>query len=746
VKLSLLPALSASRHSFLRSWLLASSYAGVLCIGQALGACAGNTAPPGRPPGDGGSADMSVDMSNADMSVDMGNGDGGVPCVNDVDCPDDGIFCNGRLVCMGGRCRATDIPSCNDGIACTRDECLASTDACANTPVNAACPVGLVCIPGTGCAEPPSCEFDTDCDDGMVCNGVESCVGGRCMGAAAGPDCSAEERPAPNNCTTDECVEARGGCVHTLADHLRDPMRCGPTGANDCVVCPMPAPGAPNVSAACRLGVCTFECADGWVDTDGNLANGCECRVTADTDEPDDTFTDANCDGVDGDVTRAVFVSTRGADRNDGLTRTTPVRSIGRAFEVASSSGRTQILVANGAYGTSTPLALPDGRGLYGGYSDDFRTRTNSRANLVSSARTAIEVRGHTMPSVIDRVDLSTEDQTGPQAWTATLVVTGSGENFRLRYATVVAGRGGNGGNGAPGTTPPPGTMGSPGSGASGGAGGAVGGGRGGDGRYRGTGMPGQMGAANGSPCGGTGGVPNNGGRGCGDGDPQAGGDGGHGCEGRAGDPGAGGTGAGSVAGGLWIPTHNGAPGVAGGTGGAGGGGAAGGGEDCTVLGTCVYCGTGRGGGGGGGGGAGGTGGEGGQGGGASIAILLETSLLEVENVSIRTGGGGNGGQGGGGGEGAPGGIGGAGAASSSSTEGAGGRGGNGGRGGRGGCGGGGAGGPSVGIFGGAAAQVRAIGTVSYMIGPAGAPGLSCAGGNAGAAGVSAERQNVSLL
>jgi hypothetical protein len=701
-------------------------------------ACASNEErPPGRLPGGDGGAD-----GGADSGGDMGAG-----CRNDIDCPDDGIFCNGRLVCMGGRCVASDIPTCNDGVACTRDECLAATDACANTPVNSACPMGLVCLPGAGCGEPPSCEFDSDCDDGLVCNGLESCVSGRCMGASVGPDCSAEERPAPNNCTADECVEAHSGCVHTLADHLNDPMRCGATGLNDCVVCPSPAAGARNVSAACRMGACTFECAAGWVDTDGDLSNGCECMASSATDEPDDTFTDANCDGVDGDVTRAVFVSTRGSDGNDGLTRTTPVRSLGRAFDVASSSGRTQILVANGTYGTSTPLALPDGRGLYGGYSDDFRTRTNSRANLVSSARTAIEVRGHTMPSVVDRIDLATEDQTGPQAWTATLVVSNSGENFRLRYATVVAGRGGNGSNGAIGAPGAAGTMGAPGSGSTGGGGGTTGGGRGGDGRNRAGGLPGAMGATNGAPCGGAGGIPNNSGLGCGDGDAQPGGPGGNGCEGLPGSAGAGGMGPGNVTGGMWMPTHDGAAGGEGGTGGGGGGGAAGGGENCAPVGCSLgYCGTGRGGGGGGGGGRGGAGGGGGQGGGASIGILLEASLLELDTVAVRTGGGGNGGQGGGGGPGGGGGVGGAGAPSSSTSEGAGGRGGDGGRGGVGGCGGGGAGGPSVGIFGGAAAQIRALGTVSYTLGPRGEAGSSCPGGNAGAAGVSAERLNVSVL
>src|SRR5690349_7113153 len=42
------------------------------------------------------------------------------------------------------------------------------------------------------------------------------------------------------------------------------------------------------------------------------------CVAQAGPDLPDDNFADTNCDGVDGDAARAIFVATSGADTNPG--------------------------------------------------------------------------------------------------------------------------------------------------------------------------------------------------------------------------------------------------------------------------------------------------------------------------------------------------------------------------------------------------------------------------------------------
>src|SRR5262245_17299335 len=75
-------------------------------------------------------------------TFDAPGGEGGTrECMRDEDCPDDMIFCNGRLRCdLSGRCIAGTIPTCDDGIGCTVDMCVAATDECQNTPDDTRCP------------------------------------------------------------------------------------------------------------------------------------------------------------------------------------------------------------------------------------------------------------------------------------------------------------------------------------------------------------------------------------------------------------------------------------------------------------------------------------------------------------------------------------------------------------------------------------------------------------------------------
>ncbi len=685
--------------------------------------------------GDGtpGSADGGV---TADAGGDAGTEP--TECSTNEDCPNDGIFCNGVLSCQLGRCVASAIPNCNDGVACTVDECDLAIDECRNTPMSNLCPEGATCAPAMGCVMADVCEFDDDCSgDGVFCNGVEVCVANFCT--SPGDPCDDE-----NSCTADTCAETPGSCTNEPYEDLRtNPMHCG-TGANDCVVCPAPAASQPNVVATCVDGGCGFVCAPGFFDDDGNLADGCEvdCPTAGMSDEPDDGFADTNCDGVDGDVARAIFVSrTRGSDGNDGFTPATPVSSLARALEVhMMNRSRVQILVESGTYTTSAQLRVPSGVGLYGGYPADFVSRSNSRAQVSATSATALWVESLTSATVIDRFTFTTQDRLGPGESTIAGVIRDAFNHLTLRYVTFEAGRGGVG---SPGTTGGPGSPGDPGQSrsanqTSGGAGGSVGGGAGASGVYRDPGPAGMAGAPNDATCGGArGSASGSGGLGCGDGDPQVlapGGDGGPGCNGPAGPPGAAGASRGMIlATGSYVPA-GGATGGRGGTGGGGGGGGAGGGEDADCL-FNSWFGTGRGGGGGGGGGTGGFGGTGGAGGGASIGLLVSTSEVFATELRVVTFGGGAGGAGGAGGGGGGGGSGGTGASSSDDTAGPGGAGGSGGVGGNGGCGGGGGGGPSLGVVGfGAGSRVTAATPVTIVTGVGGAGGSSC--GNAGATGL----------
>ena len=709
------------------------SFAVVLAVVGLSGVAASGCADGG---GGGGGGRRDSGTTDGEAPRDSGGGDGGATCTRDEDCPDDGVFCNGRLVCNAmGRCVAGVIPTCDDGITCTRDACVGASDECQNTPDDTMCPEGNVCYAGRGCSTAPPCEFDSDCtDDGVFCNGPETCVGGLCMSAGR-RDCGPE-----NSCAVTECVEAMMMCVETAYEHLTDPLHCGLTGMNDCMACPEPDAALHQV-AICNMGACGVACAMGFTDRDMDPSNGCEysCTPTGSTDLPDDMFRDANCDGIDGDRALAVFVSSIGSDGNDGLTPATPVATVTRALNIASAETRTQILFVTATYNISAAINLRSGISFYGGYSSDFTMRSDTRASIVSTATTAIRAQGLTAPVTIDRVNLTTADQSASSASTTTLYVRDSADHLTLRWVNVLAGRGGAGGSGGDGARGSDGVRGTDGDGSSGGDGGSVGGGAGADGRRQGAGPAGSEGSPGDCGSGGSEGPGSGGGGlGCGDGDPQPGGEGGDGCTGGPGGSGAAGDGLGSLAAdGTWSPNRAGS-GSRGGRGGGGGGGGAGGGEDCTgpVVG-CIYCGTGRGGGGGGGGGQGGAGGTGGFGGGASIGVVLLNSTLVAFNVRVQTAGGGTGGAGGAGGDPGLGRGGGTGATSGSSTEGRGGNGGDGGNGGRGGCGGGGGGGPSIGIWGtGTSSLYRELTPIMFVIGAGGGGGSSCGlSGNAGVEG-----------
>lgn len=692
--------------------------------------------------GGGGTRDSGRNDSGfVDGAIDA-SGDSGVgSCMTNADCPDDGIFCNGVVQCQSGRCVAANVPSCNDSISCTDDSCDSTLDRCLHTTNDLNCGGGLHCSL-SGCQTGIPCEFDSDCDDNIFCNGVESCVSGTCSSAGM-RDCSDS-----NTCTMDTCDEPTGHggmCSHVaFTDTLTSIDHCGD--GTTCMVCPVPPAGLHEV-ASCTAGVCGVSCEVGYIDLDGVMSNGCEfaCTPTGGVDLPDDTFADSNCDGIDGDRTLAIFVSTSGTPSNDGLTSATPVSTFTAAFAVfAAHPERTQILVANGMYPVSSPITLPSGVGIYGGYAAGFTGRSDTRAQIVASGGTAVVADHLTAPTIVDRVSMTTMSQTGASAATTTLVVDTSADNLTLRYLTIIAGRGGDGSAGATGPNGADGVRGGNGSGSSGGGGGSVGGGAGASGLYRMAGPAGSPGSPGSCGVGGAAGGGSGGaGLGCGDGDPVGGHDGDLGCTGTTGGPGTGGDGIGTLVGRTWMPS-SGATGVAGGVGGGGGGGGAGGGENANCVVTTYYD-TGRGGGGGGGGGRGGAGGFGGAEGGASIGIILLSSTVTFANVRVTTIGGGNGGGGGAGGSGGAGGLGGTGETTHNSSQGIGGNGGPGGPGGPGGCGGGGGGGPTFGVWGnGPTAQIQEISATVYTIGSGGSAGGSC--GTVGATGQSGSLHNAITL
>ena len=652
--------------------------------------------------------------------------------------------CQGKRTCDGvagyGACDAhtPSVEVCN-GID---DDCNGKVDE--NQP-QVSCGVGLcartvsscadggvaTCMPGSPVAE--LCNgLDDDCN-GVVDNGFDltsdrnNCgqCGNVCMLANATARCDARA------CIVDTCATGFGNCDGVQSNGCEKNLT---NDVNNCGTCGYRCSNTGS-TPSCVNGTCQYACAPGYYDLDGNLANGCEyaCTFTSAVDEPDVAFTDANCDGMDGEVNNGIYVSaTTGNDQNLG-TMAAPKATIAAGLLAAQQQGKRDVYVAAGNYAGPLQLSGVTGKNLAGGYAPATTrwTRSNINVSLVSHGNPALAITdaGTTLVQFLtfsgDPATGTEADGTGKTAYGAQV----RNSSVRLELLTISAGAGAPGANGTDGTAGLPG--GSINAGIHGNNGvqndGSL---------FCSTGSQPAIGQGGPSACGRTGGAG---------GAPGLA----HSGAGSTGQPG--GNGVGPTAGGVGGPpytdssapyatpltTQNGSPGLDGtpgatapapstvgtlgvagylppitlgggnGTHGNGGGGGAGGGGGCqdwNILGVLQLCACytwGSSGGGGGGGGCAGTGGTAGKSGGASVGLMLWDSQVTAKLVTLGAARGGDGGRGGTGGAGS---FGGGGAVSiqsfgSQGYSGIGGTGGHGGMGGSGGPGAGGTGGSSFNLL-----------------------------------------------
>jgi len=500
-------------------------------------------------------------------------------------------------------------------------------------------------------------------------------------------------------------------------------------------------------------------------DGDGYLVSAGDCNDAnaaihpGAADDPDPSFVDANCDGIDGTKTAAVFVAKTGVDDAGCGDFATPCLSIGQGQTRAVALSRSQVFIGVGTY--SEVVQLVSGVNLFGGYSTNFASRSLfDRALINGSAEHAAGIRytvlgeGITQPTSFIALMVQGGNATGTLAdgsgkSSAAVLLRSNTANVTISYARIIAANGAAGSSGAGGTSATQtaaadGGAGGPadsfvvscdntsrGAGGAGAGAGTMHGGGGGAGGTMDTGcdfsstfpfLPEFDFTARAGSAGSSAatvfsleGTPGAGGAPCVSGQP--------GRDGRhiiSGSSGPGGSATPSVVSGF-ARAASGLDGALGADGGGGGGGGGSGGCD---PGTDSY------GAGGGGGGAGGLrapgAGDGGHGGGVSVGVYLSAATATLSNLDITRGAGGHGGVGGFGGQGQPGGTGGPGG-SGAGGSGAGGQGGDGSRGGYSGAGGGGSGGLSAGIL-------KVAGAVTTE------SGINVAAGTGGTGGVGGQR------
>ncbi len=274
-------------------------------------------------------------------------------CRHDVDSAatcSDTLFCNGAELCNAlGYCENAGAPmACDDGVACTIDDCDELLDACIHDPRNSLCDDGAwcngveACDRDDGCVAgiPPDCSdtvgctadacdeqgdscehvpHDEACDDGAWCNGVEACDAESGCVPGTPPDCVDDVA-----CTADACDEAGDACSHDPNPAACDDglfcngaetcdrfAGCGQGSAPDCD----DGIGCTNDLCSEAADVCLHEPDNGSCD-DGQWCNGIEvCTATGCAPGSEPCESPAMCDELSD---RCVGCVTN-ADCSDGL-------------------------------------------------------------------------------------------------------------------------------------------------------------------------------------------------------------------------------------------------------------------------------------------------------------------------------------------------------------------------------------------------------------------------------------------
>ncbi|MDP3151684.1 MAG: MopE-related protein [Archangium sp.] len=402
------------------------------------------------------------------------------PCQLDSDCVGPGSRCltvDGAKVC-GRDCGPGSAypPGCPGGYTCTASpgggsQCVPSTGTCSCTTstINSTRVCSIV-------------------NGGSTCSGFSTCAAGAggarwstCDVSTFNPEiCDARD----NNCD----LRVDEGFLNQATGRYEAAQHCGFCN-NDCTktfsptiqhttgVCDL-APMMPR----CTMGPCLTETVGGttfeWVNVNALPADGCECRRVQGNltiDLPDRapatgagaSWVDENCDGIDGVLGDAIFVSASASPGGNG-TRTSPLQTITAGVAAQQAQNRRYVLVAQGLYREN--VRLFDGAQVFGGYSQDFLKRDprlyiTTWVGVAPTATAIAPVHGESLGAA-GAVRETVVAGFVINGWDATVMAAASangeasigvflrdvGPRFVLQSNDVIAGRGGAGGRGATGT------------------------------------------------------------------------------------------------------------------------------------------------------------------------------------------------------------------------------------------------------------------------------------------------------
>ncbi len=257
----------------------------------------------------------------------------------------------------------TDINQCQSHICI-----LVATGGVCSEQCASDCPAGWGCFGVTGAVDPGQvsnvcvpisdqlcspCVADSECT--LV--GMDTCVTETSGRSYCARDCSTVSCPSGYDCqqqgATKECVPHSGACDCNVAAQ---------SGASE--ACTITTP----LSTQCA-GTSTCAGVGGWGT----------CQPPSQSDSPDAGYVDSNCDGIDGDAAKGIFVAGGGANTATcGLAFNAPCQTISFGIIRGVQESRPNVYVQAGTY--HEVIVMQSGVNVWGGYDFNWQRGPYSTA------------------------------------------------------------------------------------------------------------------------------------------------------------------------------------------------------------------------------------------------------------------------------------------------------------------------------------------------------------------------------